>query len=115
MRNEYGAECYTKNGNGKWVFEPVESYPFYGRVSLANATEFTIGCFMVEKGRDAGRLFLAIEYKGCYTFDAGTFPSYVMEKLGVGEADAKPLADFINGQFSNPRELHFGEPQERYI
>ena len=97
MKNEYGAECYTQRGD-VMGFDAVD-LPFYGEVSLATATQFTIGMFFIEHGVSAGRIFVGIEGHGAYTFSARTHANYVAEKLRLGETDAKSVADFITGQF----------------
>mgnify|MGYP007064306531 CR=1 FL=1 len=98
MKNEYGAQCYAPQDNNKLGFDELE-LPFYGRVSLANGTEFTVGVFCIRQGKQVGRIFVGVEGKGAYTFSANSLPSYVAEKLGLGETDSRSMADFISGQY----------------
>lgn len=96
MINRYGSQCYVKQENGKMGFDKVD-LPFYGEVSLANATMFKIGVFEIP-GND--RLFVGIEGFGSYTFSEDSHPGYVQEKLGLrAMTDACSVADFIEGQF----------------
>lgn len=112
MKNEYGAECYTKI-NDKYFFDKV-AQPFYGKVSLANGTQFNVACFEVLDGAQDGRLFVGIEGHGCYTFGHFTHFSYAMEKLNLRESDARAMSDFINSQVEN-FEHQQGEVDERYL
>jgi len=62
-------------------------------VALGNMTQYEIAIMR------STHLFIGIIGKKCYTF--GPFrahPSYVQEKLGILEADADNIADFINSQ-----------------
>lgn len=77
----------------KGVFPIVEDG--LHQVALGNATQFEIAIMRADRG-----LFIGIIGKKCYTF--GPFkahPAYVQEKLGVMEADANNIADFINSQY----------------
>lgn len=77
----------------KGVFPIVEDG--LHQVALGNATQFEIAIMRADRG-----LFIGIIGKKCYTF--GPFkahPAYVQEKLGIMEADANNVADFINSQY----------------
>ena len=89
--NKIGAEK-------RWPKYDIET--FYGDLSLGNATMFRIGCFWTK-----GRLFLAIEGRGAYTFHNWVHRGYVQEKIGLMEGDAANVADFLNAQLGHPEDL----------
>jgi len=86
---------FVENGTIDQIWPKVE-LPFYGRVSLANATVFTIGMMWVE----GGNLFVGVEGKGAYIFRGWVEETYVAEKLNLERYmwDARNLTDFINRQ-----------------
>ncbi len=119
MKNEYGTECYTKIGNiYRYDVCVFKDKPFYGKVSLANATEFTVGAFFITDPMSPqfGRLFVAIENAGRgYTFSVNSHPSYVSEKLGIDGTDADAMADWIESQFVVYDKQYHKEIREEYI
>jgi hypothetical protein len=98
MTDSYGQVTpYLKGEDIVWDKEDL-THPFYGKVSLANYTAFTIGMMRLQQGKQAGKLFIGIELKGSYTFGGWAHWEYIAEKLMLGEADARNMADFINTQ-----------------
>jgi hypothetical protein len=73
--------------------EPVE-------VALGNGSQFTIAIVPND-----GRVLIAVEGKGAYTFGHTAHPSYVQEKLKVMNGDAVNLADLINDQLFEPGSI----------
>lgn len=93
-KNDYGAQKYTVQENGKLGFDKVD-LPFFGDVSLANMTQFKIFLY-----GHHGRLMVGIEGRGFYGFSNSVHPEYVKEKFSLEFiSDARSVADFINGQF----------------
>ena len=94
MKDQYGQA--VRDSLGLYEKEPL---PFYGDVSLHNATRYTVGMFRTSKDR----LFVGVEHHGAYTFDDFVHWSYVQDKLGItAPTDATAVADFINAQLNLP-------------
>ena len=83
---------------GKW---PEIDLPYYGQVSLGNATQFRM---MLNRLTD-GKIHISIEGRGAYAFDAWVHVSYAMEKLGLFEADAANVADLLNHLIPAPLDI----------
>ena len=83
----------TIRPNADGVFEFVDLQSGFCNVALGNMTMFQIGFIRTEQG-----FFIGIIGKGSYIFSSFAFWAYVAEKLKLGEADARNLADFINTQ-----------------
>ena len=84
------------NSKGKrWGF-CVTHKPFYGDIALGNGTQWKIAAFFVP----LAKMFIGVETRGCYTFCGFVHYSYAMEKLNIGEPDARNLSDWINCQLS---------------
>ena len=77
----------------KGVF-PKLTLPFYGNVSLGNATMFKVYLSRLPDGF----LLCAIVSRSAYPFQGYVHSSYAAEKLNLYGADAKNFADFLNSQ-----------------
>lgn len=78
-------------------FEKIDlSEPFYGRIELGNITALNVGMFKTADG-----IFVGIEGFGAYIFHSWVHYSYAMEKLKLGEADARNFSDFLNIQLGD--------------
>jgi hypothetical protein len=86
-----------------------EGLPFYGDISLGNWTQYKVAMFET----DSDGLFVGIEGRGCYTFAHQVHWQYVSEKLKIGEADARNVADLINDQFADDAAQRQGRYEER--
>jgi hypothetical protein len=62
-------------------------------VALGNGSHFCV--YLI---RQEDRLHLGLEGAGAYRFDMSQHFTYVMEKLRLGEGDARNMADFIADQ-----------------
>jgi hypothetical protein len=76
------------DGTWPWLGES-----FFGEVALGNMTQFKIGIHRT----DHGYLVSVCEH-GAYEFSGFAHWSYVNEKLGVLDGDARNIADLINAQ-----------------
>ena len=72
---------------------PVGGDRWMGEVALGNMTQYKI-CVI----NFGSWLVIAINERGCYEFDSFAHWTYTMEKLRIGESDAKNVSDFINDQ-----------------
>ena len=78
---------------------------FIGWIDLCNGTMYRLTAFKSDVPKQS--LFIAIESRGNYYFaDNGALkhPNYVSEKLSIPDADAAPLADWINSQLAGEYE-----------
>ncbi len=80
--------------------------PLIAWIDLGNATMFRIISFTTYSPKPA--IFIGIERIGCYLFprDKPIAWEYICNKIPVPEADARPIADWMNAQ------LDFDYPQQ---
>lgn len=74
-------------------------------IDLANGTMFRITAFFSDtlKGHPREGLYIGIDRIGSYLFPISDHykTGYVAEKLNIPDADAAPLADWMNAQMKN--------------
>lgn len=99
-------------------FEEINAYPIIRWIDLCNGTMFRITAFFshLSKEHPISGLFIGIERKGAFLFSfyENIGFEYVEEKLNLCEADARPIADWINAQLGNEIE-QYGTYQKHYI
>ena len=81
----------------RWDRYVTRDFPIYKDLSLGNMTQYKVGAFYVS----VSRLFVGIENRGAYTFEAEVHWQYAMEKLRLLEPDARNVADWINAQLGH--------------
>lgn len=84
----------------------VKDGPLSCDLVLGNATQYKAHMFWSSK-----RLVVAIEGRGCYTFEHYAHWTYVQDKLDLLDGDAMNIADFINVQLGL-KEAEQGEYME---
>lgn len=84
----------------KWPYVLDKVLPHIYWMNLCNGTMFRLITFKTYNPKLG--LFVGIEKKGCFIFAINQFKffswDYVREKLGLCEADARIIADWINCQ-----------------
>lgn len=93
---------------------PTLDRPFRGDIALGNGSQFTFTILNTDDypGMKDEGLFVSIDGRGAYSFKKFLHFEYVKEKLGLGEADSRNVADLINSLNHNQKGDLQGHYQE---
>lgn len=96
----------------RWPTIFIDNLPVISWINLGNATLYRIIMF---RSKSLPRLFVGVERRGCFLFPLSFLSGdYVAEKLNISLADAYNLADFINTQLGQVKEIQ-GKYNHKFI